>query len=66
MAAELSMAFGKRLLITVVATLVAGFLAGLLWRYFFDAQLPSFLAGVVGGLAALPVWDALKRRKHGS
>lgn len=59
------MPFWQRLLITMVAMLVASFMAGLLWRAMFDAGLPSYLAGVVGGLAALPVWEFLKPWKPG-
>lgn len=57
------MPFWQRLLVTVVAMLVASFMAGLLWLAMFDAGLPSYLAGVVGGLAALPVWEFLKPRR---
>ena len=57
------MPFWQRLLVTVVAMLVASFMAGLLWLAMFDAGLPSYLAGVVGGLAALPVWESLKPRR---
>jgi hypothetical protein len=59
------MPFWQRLLITVVAMLVTSFIAGLLWRALFDAGLPSYLAGVVGGFAALPVWEFLKPWKTG-
>ena len=54
------MPFWQRLLITVLAMLAASFLAGLLWRALFEVGLPGYLAGVVGGLAALPVWEFLK------
>jgi len=55
----------QRLLVTVVAMLAASFMAGLLWRALFDAGLPGYLAGVVGGLAALPVWEFLRPRRSG-
>jgi len=51
----------QRLLITVVAMLLASYLVGLAWRAFFNIDFPSYLAGLVGGLAALPIWDFLKR-----
>jgi hypothetical protein len=57
------MPFWQRLLIAMVAVLVASFMAGLLWRAMFDVGLPSYLAGVVGGLAALPVWEFLRPSK---
>ena len=59
------MPFWQRLLITMVAMLVASIMTGLLWRAVFDAALPSYLAGVAGGLAALPVWEFLKPWKTG-
>lgn len=51
----------QRLTITVIAMLVASFVAGLVWRNIFNAGIPAYLGGVVGGLAALPVWELLKR-----
>ena len=51
----------QRLLITVVTMLVTSFVAGLLWRWFFNTDIPGYLSGVVGGLTALPVWELLKR-----
>jgi hypothetical protein len=51
------------LLLTVLAMLAVSFLAGLLWGQMFDARLPSFLGGIVGGLTAIPVWEILKRLK---
>lgn len=55
------MPFWQRLLITVVAILVASFVAGLIWKIIFNDLIPSYLAGIVGGLAALPVWEFLRR-----
>jgi hypothetical protein len=47
----------QRLLLTIVVMLAAGWVAGLLWQQVFSFALPDYAAGVVGGLAALPVWD---------
>lgn len=58
------MAFWKRFLITIVAMLVASLVVSLIWKQLFNAHMPSFLSGVVGGLTALPVWEFLKRFKH--
>ncbi len=58
------MNFWQRLLITVVAMVIAGFAAGQLWLMLFAVTLPSFLAGMVGGLVALPVWELLKRFRN--
>lgn len=55
------MNFWQRLLVTVVAMLLASFFAGQAWLAMFSLPLPSFLAGMVGGLTALPVWEWLKR-----
>ncbi len=60
---KLTLPFWQRLLITVVVMLATSFLAGVIWQGLlgFSFQLPSYAAGVIGGLAALPVWDFLKR-----
>lgn len=58
---SLMLPFWQRLLITVAVVLGAGFIAGYLWQWILGFALPSFGAGLVGGLAALPVWDFLKR-----
>jgi glucose-6-phosphate-specific signal transduction histidine kinase len=55
------MPFWQRLLLTLATMLVTSFLAGLLWRWLFNADIPSYLSGVVGGVTALPVWELLKR-----
>ena len=53
--------FWQRLLGTIISVAVVSFLAGLAWQAVFNFPLPSYLAGLIGGLAALPVWDFLKR-----
>jgi len=55
------MALWKKLLITLVTMLVTSFLAGLLWRWLFNTDIPSYLSGAVGSLTAVPVWEFLKR-----
>ena len=57
------MPFWKRLLITIIAMLVASYVAGLLWRNTFNSLIPSYLAGIIGGLMALPVWEWLRPKK---
>lgn len=54
------MSLWQKLLITIVAMLIASFVAGRLWLMAFDFTIPSYLAGVAGGLAALPVWELLR------
>ena len=51
----------QRMLVTLIAMVVASLVVGLIWQEIFGFQLPSYLAGVVGGLAAVPVWEFLKR-----
>ncbi len=55
-----TMPLWQRLTITILAMLVASLVAGLVWRNIFDAGIPTYLSGIVGGLAALPVWELLK------
>ncbi len=55
------MSLWQKLLVTVAAMLVASFAAGRLWLLAFNFTIPSYLAGMVGGLAALPVWELLRR-----
>ena len=43
--------------------LAASFILGVFWRSIFNVPLPSYLAGIVGGLTALPVWEILKKIK---
>jgi ABC-type iron transport system FetAB permease component len=51
----------QRLLATLIAMVVASLIVGYVWRAIFGFELPSYLGGVVGGLAAVPVWEFLKR-----
>jgi glucose-6-phosphate-specific signal transduction histidine kinase len=60
---EVNMVFWQRLLIAVIAMLAASFIAGIIWRSTFNMLMPSYLAGFIGGLTALPVWEILKRIK---
>jgi hypothetical protein len=51
----------QRLLGTLLAMLGASFVAGLLWERALGVGMPPYLAGAIGGLAAIPVWELLKR-----
>ena len=51
----------QRLLITLAIMLLTSFIAGLLWRWVFNAEIPSYLSGLVGGITAIPIWEFLKR-----
>lgn len=57
------LALWKRLLITILVMLATSFVAGLLWRHVlgFASELPSYVAGLIGGMTALPTWEVLKR-----
>jgi hypothetical protein len=55
------MALWQRLLITFVTMLVASFVAELVWHWIFKTDIPGYLSGIVGGLAAVPTWEFLKR-----
>lgn len=55
------MSWWQRLLVTIVAMLIASFAVGLLWKSLFDAHLPSYIGGAVGGLAAIPTWEFTRR-----
>jgi hypothetical protein len=57
------MSFWQRLLITFVAMLLVSLVAGLMYESWLNFTLPSYAAGVIGGLTALPVWELLKRIK---
>jgi len=56
------MSFGKRALFTLVAMVVASFLVGLLWRGAFDARIPSYLSGLIGGVSAVAIWEFLRSK----
>jgi hypothetical protein len=55
------MPFWQRLLVTLIAMAATSLVVGLIWRQLFGFELPSYLAGVIGGLTAVPVWEFLKR-----
>ena len=57
------MTLSKRLLITLAAMVIASFVVGLMWRGTFDARIPSYLSGLVGGLSALAAWELLRSKK---
>jgi glucose-6-phosphate-specific signal transduction histidine kinase len=56
----------QRLLITLAVMLAASYLVGLVWHWMFNADIPSYLSGAVGGLTAVPTWEFLRRirQKH--
>lgn len=54
------MKFWKRALLTLVIMVIASLVVGLIWRVTFDVRIPSYLSGLVGGLAALTSWEFLR------
>jgi hypothetical protein len=52
-----------RLLITFLLMLFISFLAGKIWWALFNHIIPSYISGVIGGLVAVPAWEALKKFK---
>ncbi len=55
------MPFWQRVGITIAAMLVTSFIAGVIWREMLPFGIPSYLAGLIGGLTAIPLWELLKR-----
>ena len=52
----------KRALITLLAMVIASLVVSLLWRQTFDARIPGYLSGLVGGLSAVGIWELLRTR----
>ena len=57
------MPFWQRLLFFLVAILLVGVVIDLLSHYVFGFKFPAYVTGVIGGLAAVPLWEFLKRIK---
>ena len=55
------MPWWQRLLATIAAMIAASFVVGLVWQEIFTANLPSYIGGAVGGLAAIPIWEFTRR-----
>lgn len=53
----------QRLIVTILAIVVASIVVGLIWHQIFGFTLPSYIGGVIGGLIAVPVWEFLRRMK---
>ena len=45
-------------MITLVAMIGVSFIVGLIWSALLGFPIPSYLAGMIGGLTALPVWNS--------
>lgn len=55
------MPFWQRGLITLVAIIVVSWIIVTLLESMLGFRLPGYVAGVVGGLAGVPVWEFLRR-----
>ncbi|MDH3716000.1 MAG: hypothetical protein OET44_19375 [Gammaproteobacteria bacterium] len=55
------MPFWQRFAITLAAILIVSFATSVLARNLLGISVPGYLVGVIGGLAALPVWEFVKR-----
>jgi len=51
----------QRLLITVATVLLTSFIAGVLWHWILNTDIPTFVIGIVGGITAAAAWELLKR-----
>ena len=58
---KLVLPFWQRLVITILVVIGISYLAGIIWQSILGFVLPSYASGVIGGLAALPLWEFLKR-----
>lgn len=52
-----------RLLVVLIVMLAVSYLVSQMWLALFDFAIPGYLAGVVGGFTALPVWELMRRKR---
>jgi len=57
------MPFWQRFLILILAVIVISMVIGMIWHSWFGFALPAYASGVISGLAAVWLWDMLKRIK---
>lgn len=50
----------QKIVVTIVAMLIVSYGGARLWLLAFDFVIPSYLAGMIGGLTAIPVWEFLR------
>lgn len=58
-----AMGFWRRLAVTVVAVLAFSGIVHVAWQALLGFAMPAYLAGLLGGLVALPVWEYLQLRR---
>ena len=49
----------QRLVVTLLAMAAASLIVGLIWQALFGLELPSYVAGVMGGITAVSTWEFL-------
>lgn len=57
------MGFWQRLAVTILVVLAFSGLLHFAWQALFGFNMPAYLAGLLGGLVALPVWEYLQLRR---
>lgn len=58
------MVFWQRLAVTILAVLAFSGLIHITWQALLGFAMPAYLAGLLGGLVALPVWEYLQLRRQ--
>ena len=56
----------QALVATILSSVLGSSLAAALWRTVFDFGLPSYMAGMIGGMTAVLVWSFLSKYRNGS
>ena len=60
-AEEPTMPIWQRMLITLALIVAASWLVTLLLEAMLGVRLPAYIAGVIGGITGVPVWELLRR-----
>jgi hypothetical protein len=58
------MGFWQRLAVTILVVLAFSGLLHIAWQALLGFAMPAYLAGLLGGLVALPVWEYLQLRRR--
>jgi len=56
------MVFWQRLAVTIGVVIVFSWLVHMAWQALFGFNMPGYLAGLLGGIVAVPVWEYLQLR----
>lgn len=55
------MGFWMKIVLTLAAIILVSVIAGYVWNSLFNAEIPGFLGGMLGGIVAIPVWEFLRK-----